>query len=422
MIFWHYMPYRRGFSMRLFTHVTITHHQGQCMDLKGNFEGQNLTSIFQLLYTDQKTGFLRVSSDDKESRVYFNQGTIVYASSSMKKARLGFLMIQDGIISSKQLKECLALAKERGLSLGKILVDRGFIALQTLEKYNTRQVEEIIYNLLFWKKGKFEYKDARLNLNGMIATSLNPMKLILEASRRMDEMSVLTEAIPSERVVFKISTTVDTKEEFKLNANEWKVLSLIDGNRTVRQIIQDSRYDEFAVYKILFSVISYGLIEKKEELSPKASRPNSITNDAEGVIAVFDDIFLAVMKTARNELGAQADAMFDQAKEGLEPSYKIVLENYHPANEKHANRQSVITALTGAGVSDDRYFLVDAFAACCHELLIQLKDILGEYPVNSITVDIESVLGYIQKYQTSSGERNRIMTRVREVINEVTSS
>lgn len=54
--------------------------------------------------------------------------------------------------------------------------------------------------------------------------------------------------------------------EIKLNANEWRVLSLIDGTRSVRQVITESAYDEFAVYKIIFSVISSGLIEQKQEI------------------------------------------------------------------------------------------------------------------------------------------------------------
>ena len=120
--------------------------------------------------------------------------------------------------------------------------------------------------MLLWKKGKFEYKDAKLNLQRMVVTQLNPMKLILEASRRVDEMSVLTEHITSDGLLFKISGKVEKKEGVKLNANEWRILSLIDGARTVRQVIDKSGYDEFAVYKILYSILSYGLIEKGEEI------------------------------------------------------------------------------------------------------------------------------------------------------------
>lgn len=388
------------------------------MNLQGKFEGQNLTGIFQMLYNDQCTGFLRVTSDEKESRVFFDQGTIIYASSSLKKTRLGFLMVHAGAISKNQLKESLAAAKTEKLSLGKILVDRGHISLQTLEKFTTKQVEEIIYDLLFWKKGDFEYKDAKINLKGMIATQLNPMKLILEASRRMDEMSVLYETIPSDRIVFKISAQVENKEEFKLNANEWKVLSLIDGTRTVRHLIQESGYDETAVYKILFSVISYGLIQKKDEVQLSDS---SEENEGVAIINVFDDILQAVMKGLHNELGVQAVQIFEEAKFDLDPVYQTVLKTYHPENNKVENITIIIDTLKEYKGNYGRFFLIEAFAFYCIQILTKTHEILGSYPLQNILNDVTEVINYIKKYQEHSVIKNKIIEQMRQVFDQVTS-
>ena len=127
----------------------------------------------------------------------------------------------------------------------------------------------------------------------MIVTQLNPMKLILEASRRIDELSVFKKVIPNDRMVFRMSGKVQSKEEIKLNANEWRVLSLIDGSRSVRQVVMESGYDEFAVYKIFFSVISSGLIEQKDEISLGNGENDSSLS---GIITVFNDVLQSVKK------------------------------------------------------------------------------------------------------------------------------
>ncbi|MCF6242744.1 MAG: AsmA family protein, partial [Bacteroidales bacterium] len=57
----------------------------------------------------------------------------------------------------------------------------------------------------------------------------------------------------ADNLLAKTGKNIDLGDEIKLNANEWRVLSLIDGTRTVRQVINESSYDEFAVYKIFFS-------------------------------------------------------------------------------------------------------------------------------------------------------------------------
>ena len=387
------------------------------MNLQGDFEGLTLASILQLLCNDQKTGVLTVTCEKEESRVFFEQGTIIYASASLKEARLGFLMRNDGIISVQQLQKCLALAKEKNMHLGKIMVDKGYISLDTLKKYNTKQVEAILYNLLFWKHGRFEYKDAKLNLKGMIVTQLNPMKLILEASRRIDELSVLKEFIPSDNLVFQMSGKVQSKDEIKLNANEWRILSLIDGTRTVRQIIKQSTYDEFAVYKIFFSVISSGLIEQKEEV--QLDDPTG----ADGyfaIMTVFNDILQSIKKNIADELGDRSYSLFEEVKAELKIEFKEIFKDYHPDNHKSSNLQAVTAALNSIEiVEDSKDFLVAGFADYSFQVLKKVGDILGSTPLMKILNDIEKVLGYVKKYQAGSKEKSKIINDMYNVVEAI---
>ena len=389
------------------------------MNLQGDFEGLTLASILQLLCNDQKTGVLTVTSDAEESRVFFDQGTIVYASASLKEARLGSLMRADGVISADQLQKCLASAKEEKMHLGKILVDKGYISLETLKKYNTKQVEAILYNLLFWKKGRFEYKDAKLNLKGMIITQLNPMKLILEASRRIDELSVLQKYISSDRIVFKMSGKMQSKEEIKLNANEWRILSLIDGTRSVRQIIDESGYDEFAVYKIFFSVISSGLIEQKEELTPADHEGD---DDYSAILIVFNDILTSIRKNIADELGDRSYSLFEESKSGLAVEYKKLLKDYHPDNHNHTNLKSMVSVLeTMNHTGDPKEFLVMGFTEYCGRVLEKVGGILGSQPLIKILEDIEKVLGYVRKYQAGSKEKSKIVNDMKHVMDSIHS-
>jgi len=389
------------------------------MNLQGDFEGLNLASILQLLCNDQKTGVLTVTGDDEESRVFFEQGTIIYASASLKEARLGFLMRNDGIISLQQLQKCLAHAKEEKLHLGKILVDKGYISLDTLKKYNTKQVETILYNLLFWKQGKFEYKDAKLNLKGMIVTQLNPMKLILEASRRIDELSVLQESIPSDKLIFKMSGKVQSKDEIKLNANEWRILSLIDGTRTVRQIITQSGYDEFAVYKIFFSVISSGLIEQKEEI--QLDDPGE-ENDYSAILTVFTDILQSIKKNIDKELGDRSHSLFEESKTGLAIEFKDIFRDYHPDNHKNSNLRAITGVLDKMEyIEDPKEFLITGFVQYCSRVLQKVGELLGSHPLIKILKSIEKVLEYVEKYQAGSKEKNKIVNDMKNVILKVQS-
>ena len=79
------------------------------------------------------------------------------------------------------------------------------------------------------------------------------MKLILEASRRIDEMSLLTAMITSNQLVYKMAGKEGkSPEEFSFSNTERHILSLIDETRTVRDILNESNYDDFTLYKTPF--------------------------------------------------------------------------------------------------------------------------------------------------------------------------
>ena len=387
------------------------------MNLQGDFEGLNLSSILQLLCNDQKTGVLAVSCDKEESKVFFEQGTIIYASAFLEEARLGFLMRNDGIISAKQLQKCLALGRENKMHLGKVLVDKDYISFDTLKKYITKQGETVLYNLLLLKKGKFEYKDAKSNLKDMIVIQLNPMKLILEASRRIDELSVLKEFIPSDNLVFQMSGKVQNKEEIKLNANEWRILSLNDGTHSVRQIINQNNDDEFAVYKILFSMISSGLIEQKEGIQLDDTGGE---NDYSAILTVFNDILQAVKKNIVDELGDRSSSLFEEIKSSLEIEFKEVFKDYHPDNHIRSNLQAISTSLEKIDIVEDpKDFLISGFSDYSFQVLKKVGEILGSNLLIKILNDITKVLGYVKKYQAVSREKSKIVNDMQNVVEAI---
>ena len=235
------------------------------MALKGDLKTTFIANILQLLCLEQKNGVLRVTSGKNEVKVFFEEGVIVYARESQKDDRLGYLLKSEGIISAEQLKKCLVVAKKKNQALGRILVKKGYISPERLKNFSHKQVEEIVCDLFCWEKGGFEYKDDSFHFEEEVVTRLHTIEFILEASRRVDEASVLKKQIPSDKLIFKISDKVQDKEKITLNPNEWRIISLIDGIRTVRQLISESGYEEFAAYKILYSLVSSGFIKKSKE-------------------------------------------------------------------------------------------------------------------------------------------------------------
>lgn len=248
------------------------------MPIKGTLETFYLTSLLQMLNYDRKTGKLNIKSESNEVQIIIHEGDIVFATETKKTNRLGELLKNSGIISQKVLDEALAVSRKNKQGLGKTLVQEGYISLDKLNSFLLKQAENTIYNVFLWETGDFEYYDAELNLKGVVGNKLNAMNILLEASRRIDEIEILKKQIPSEASIPKIAGNTDKETgEITLNADEWRLLSMIDGKCSVRQIIDKSGFDDFTAYKILNSLISAGRIEIKEVMTPGEVAKKAVT-------------------------------------------------------------------------------------------------------------------------------------------------
>ena len=234
------------------------------MSLTGTFETFKLNSIFQLLSDDQKTGILKVRNEDKEIRIYLKDGEIIYAAGSHKKDRLGYFLKSNGIVSRHLLRASLKQGRAENKALGKVLIEKGILTTERLQKFLHLQIEHLIFNLFLWDQGEFEYNDTELNLMGMVVTKINIVGLLLQASRRIDEISILKRHFPNDLQVFRKTDNAGGKNEISLNSAELQILGLVDGQRSIKQIVRDGRLDEYAAYRILYSLLSSGLIESNE--------------------------------------------------------------------------------------------------------------------------------------------------------------
>ena len=386
------------------------------MNLQGDIDGSFLTSILQLLCEERNTGVLQVTSGQKKCKIFFQKGTIVYAQSSQKSVRLGALLKKDGVISGDQLQECLALTQIRKNFLGKMLVEKNYISKETLQQYNKKQAEEIIYSILFWEKGQFEYKDALLKFEGIVITNLNPMKLILEASRRIDEMSVLTELITSDQLVYKLAQDKNKKQEtLECSANERQILAYINERRTVRDIITTSHIDEFMAYKTLFSLLSSGLIEPTK--TKKKKKPGL---DLDFILSLYSDLVKIIISALSSAPAETKDLLLQNAKENLPPVQKQVLHDFHIGTPAQFNRTAIIRACKQAGgdKSSQQLLLIDSFNGLCHQLINQTLSSIDDNMTYEMIQEIDHMLEYVKTSQQNCLEKDKLVNDMKNVLED----
>ena len=183
------------------------------MALQGNLEDFELTDVFQLIQLGQKDGGLRIQSEDDVGIVYFKGGIVIHA------------------------------------------------------KTNSIQGETAIDTILSWKKGRFVFNPNEETLERTVELPIQ--QVILEAARRIDEMNKIQKLIPNFEVIVNIIEVPEAGvEKIHLKPEEWKILSFVDGSRSILEIASKVNVSEFETARVLYGLISSGLVRIVKQAQP----------------------------------------------------------------------------------------------------------------------------------------------------------
>jgi hypothetical protein len=245
------------------------------LDLQGNIERFTLPEVFQLIAAGRKSGTLGIQKDQSIVMVYFKEGNITYGYGPRETFHLGQLLKERGALTAQQLEEAVNIqAKtENSKRLGEILISRGFIDRADLESVVKEQVEHLLHSLLSWQSGSFKFYENQFPTDEEITVTLSVENVILEGLRRVDEMNMVKETLPDLDAVYTISASQGGRTRaVALQAEEWNIMALVDGRRTINEICKVSPLGREETLKKLAQLKLAGLITKTDK---RGSHPDS---------------------------------------------------------------------------------------------------------------------------------------------------
>ena len=240
------------------------------MPLKGSLRDFSLPDLFQLIHFGKKNGTLNITNGDAKGYVCFRNGNVFFATHNWKRSPLGERLVASGMVNEGQIDEALDLQKttRKGQRLGNILVELGYLSRESLEVFVEEQIRDAVFHLLRWTEGTFDFDPSQIFPEEDIGLSMSTEDLIMEGSRRLDEWYQIEKKVPSLDTVFKL-TKVPGKDatDVNLTSEEWLVLYHVDGESTVRDIIEKSGQSALVTCKALYGLVTAGLVELADKES-----------------------------------------------------------------------------------------------------------------------------------------------------------
>src|SRR5680860_695132 len=230
--------------------------------LQGTLQEFSLPDVFQLLTLTRKSGSLLIHGDGQQGRVAFHRGEVSFAISDVRRMPLGARLVGAGLVSDEQLAEVLAAHRGGGpAGLSKALLDAGTVDQATLHTFLREQIQDSVSTLMRLEDGSFAFEAAdALDDGGGVTMATD--ELIEEGERRVAEWATIRESLPSLDAVLGMCPALSTGDrEVSIAAAEWQVLTLVDGTRRVRDVIELTGMGEHATGQVLDGLVRKGLVE-----------------------------------------------------------------------------------------------------------------------------------------------------------------
>ncbi|MCX8116315.1 MAG: DUF4388 domain-containing protein [Desulfobacterota bacterium] len=244
------------------------------MALQGTLKDFSITEVIQLIGQQLKTGVLKIRRGNNLVEISFVDGMIVHVYSNYrgKKDLIGEILVKAQLITEEQLERVLRIQKETLKYLGEILVELGLLSKEDILKVITTQIYETIYDLFWWEDGTFNFDLKLVESYKKIPFALSTEQVLLNILRMVDEWSEIEKKIYSPYLVFRKVPRAEEKMmevlppqglmKQKLTSEQELILNLVDGQRTVQEIIDRSLLGRFNASEILVGLKEMGFIEE----------------------------------------------------------------------------------------------------------------------------------------------------------------
>jgi hypothetical protein len=263
------------------------------MALEGTLRDFSIADIFQLIGLQRKNGVLTLKREGEVVTVSFSEGAVVAADTLNRplEDRLGTVLVKSGKLTEARLQEALAVQKKTLQRLGYIVVQKRFVEPLDLREALNTQITQIVFRLFRWKSGDYHFsQESEVDYDRENFDPIPADNILMEGARMMDEWPIIERRIPSFDLVFHPaggragraggsgssvyeedidfdllgdeSRGEEDREGLRLGREEAEVVRLVDGRRTVQEIIDSTALGEFDTCRVLCELLDRKLIQQ----------------------------------------------------------------------------------------------------------------------------------------------------------------
>jgi tetratricopeptide (TPR) repeat protein len=236
--------------------------------------GEEVTDLAQVIVSEEIrrvrherwSGVLAMSQGEVTKGLYFVDGEIAFAASTVEEDRLGANLFRIGRITESQFRAALAVSQEPGRQLGQALTEAGVLTPGELAAAVTGQVERIVLSVLRWTSGGLQRRAMDRPIPADLALDLNTPRLLLLGARRFPDAARLERALgPLETRLRRVAPRPFSYDELPRSPAERAVLARCARGAALADILRLPPHSRANLARATYALVAGGLLEPHRE-------------------------------------------------------------------------------------------------------------------------------------------------------------
>ena len=302
--------------------------------LRGSLEQASFSAVVRPLVGSHQTGLFRFTRGRVVKTVYLAEGRFTFATSTDPDDRLGETLLRKGLISYSALEESVNVLHD-GKRQGTLLVENGAIRARDLIEGVREQVQEIIFSLIGWDEGEYEFVPGELPAREVILLQMSTGDLLMQGIRRVQRWSQIRAGVGSLEQQYALSPASATLlASVALLKPELDLLASLDGVSTLQEICRLSRQPDFLACRAVWGLWAAGILDRvpQDTVQPDRSEHTEPIAGMKGAaigqeIDRFNALHRFLYELVTYELRERSAAFFERAFGRINSEYGALFDN-----------------------------------------------------------------------------------------------
>jgi len=144
-----------------------------------------------------------------------------------------------------------------GVGIARALREAAAVDESVLTAAAADHAVDAVFDLLRWSDGDFSFVVDEPNPDDL-AAAMSVDDIVTEGRRRLELWTTLAQTIPSSDTVLAVA--LPAPADLTVSPDEWALLAIVDGQRSVADLVAVSGRGEFAVVETLATLVDRGLV------------------------------------------------------------------------------------------------------------------------------------------------------------------